>query len=248
MVYNEIPSSIMCFYNAFYLDEKTGGTVYVPYEDFVPVDYFQESDREAGPSTFSSIKKIHIGLDMLYGLRRYVMFSEFASVSIANNVINSFTRFSTLSATEWNRDSYLFSTVIKCQENELRKGNFVITEAGEEDQPGAITPIDLTQLNSAIGLSNTLDKSRYTKDSWNKLNKALITANNILEYSFLYSQVDIDNATIAVMYAIRTLEFREPTNNISLFIILGSVAIVLVAGGIVATAVVIKKKKGAKAR
>lgn len=248
MIYNEIPSSIMCFYNAFYLDEKTGGTVYVPYEDFVPVDYFQESNRETGPSTFSNIKKIHIGLDMLYGLRRYVMFSEFASVNIANDTINAFTRFSTLSTTEWNRDSYLLSAVIKCQENELRKGNFVITEAGEEDQPGAITPIDLIQLNSAIGLSNNLDRSRYTKDSWNKLDKALITANNIIEYSFLYSQVDIDNATVAVLYAIRTLEFKEPTNNISLLIILGSVAIALVAGGIITTTIVIKKKKGAKVR
>ncbi|HNX16631.1 MAG TPA: hypothetical protein PKO28_04700 [Bacilli bacterium] len=248
MIYNELPSSIMCFYNAFYLDEKTGGTVYVPYEDFIPVTYFQESDRESGPSTFSSIKKIHIGLDMLYGLRRYVMFSEFASVSIADNTINAFTRFSDLSASEWNRDSYLFSTVVKCQENDLRKGNFVIAEAEEEDQPGAITPIDLTQLNSAIGLSKTLDKSKYTKDSWNKLSKALITANNILEYSFLYSQVDIDNATIAVMYAIRTLEFKEPTNNLSLYIILGSIALALIVGGIITTAVVVKKKKGAKAQ
>lgn len=209
MIEDAIPVSILHFYGALYLDDKQSGTSYIPYEKFATTDYFLGASKAMSSSRIANIVKIHIGMDMLWGLGRNLVVNEFGTCDVDTMTVKSISQFSKLSETEWNRTNFSQSTKIAVNGAQIHKDNYVITAITEEQVPGAKAPVDPAELERAIQLAKSLNEKDYTAVTWAVLKTKLENAENLVQYSELYEQKDFDDATKALMKAIRGLQLDE---------------------------------------
>ncbi len=209
MINDSILMGILHFYGALFLEEKQSGTVYIPYDKFVGIDYMFGQTQTISSERIANISKIHIGMDMKYGLGRNLVINEFATCNNASNSITSLIRLADLSETEWNRDNYSQSTKISCNNSSKHQGNFVLSALPENRVPGTKDPISIDELNNVIALARTLNEKDYTSVSWATLKTKLENAENIAQYSELYEQTDINEAVKGLLKAIRGLKSAE---------------------------------------
>lgn len=237
MMTDGIVLSILHFFGALYMDNKENGTAYIPYDKFEGVDHMFGEDIPLPTTPIDNIKKIHIGMDMNYGLGRNLVINEFGTCDVETASINSILQLSEMSETEWNRERFAQSENITINGSDKHRNNLVITAIDEEHIPGAKEIVNTAELENAIDLAHSLNKSDYTVKSWNYFLEKLDDAENILQYSMLYEQSDCDKATTDLLIAIRKLEPNTTTNNNSraLIIVASSVGggLVLIFGGLI---------------
>ena len=234
MICDSVLMTITHFYAAIFMEEKDNGTVYIPYDSFEGQSRMFEQDHPVQATRITNIKKIHIGLDMQYGLGRNLVVNEFGTCDAETETVKSLVQLSKLNETEWNRDNFNSSTRVSVNNSEAHKNNFIFRAISESEIPGAKEPIDITSLNRAIELAKSLNKEDYTSETWEVLEVKLENAENFATYSDLYEQDDINDATSDLLMAIRKLEFKVKKQGIKpLYIAL------IVAAGVTGVAILV---------
>ena len=251
MICDSVLTTITHFYAAIFMAEKDNGTVYIPYDSFEGQPHMLEQDRPVQMTRITNIKKIHIGLDMQYGLGRNLVVNEFGTCDAETESVKSLVQLSKLSDAEWNRENFNSSTRVSVQNSDTLKNNFVFRAIDEYEVPGAKPLINVTDLNRAIQLAKSLNKEDYTKDSWEYFELKLENAENISLYSEFYEQQDIDDATSELLLAIRKLvqDFGSKKQGLKpVYIILIAVGggVLLLGGATAITLIAIEKKRGHK--
>lgn len=243
--------SILHFYGALYLDDQDFGTVYIPYKSFVGLNYMFEESQPLSPHPIQKIKTIHVGMDMNYGLGRNLVINEFATCDVETESITSMLQMSKMSETEWNRNKVLLSTNITIHGLDAYANNYVVSVVDKYHVPGAKEEVDISELQHAVNLAKTFEKEDYTEQSWSNLMTKLENAENLLQYSSLYEQSDIENATSELLVAIRQLKpiaEVEANNDVNplIIIIISISSVILLSGAVIGIVFVIKKKRGKK--
>ena len=249
MISDSVLMTITHFYAAIFMEEKDNGTVYIPYDCFEGQQHMFEEDHLVQTTRITNIKRIHVGLDMWYGLGRNLVVNEFGTCDLETESVKSLVQLSKLSNAEWNRDNFNSSTRLSVNNSDAHKNNFTFRAINENEIPGAKELIDIDSLNRTIKLAKSLNKNDYTQDSWENLAIKLENAENIATYSELYEQKDIDDATNDLLMAIRKLELNTTNKKQGLkpvYIVLIAVGggVLLLGGAAAITIVSIKKKRG----
>lgn len=197
--------SILHFYGALYMKHKDNGTAYIPYDKFVGLNYMFGEEVAVSSSRISSIKKIHIGMDMKYGLGRELVINQFGTCDAETESVTSILQMCDMSDTEWDRLHFFQSHNLAINGLDEHKSNYVISAVDENHIPGAKEIVDTAELEKAIALAKTLKQEDYTKESWANMLIKLENAENILQFSVLYEQSDCEQATSDLLIAIRKL-------------------------------------------
>ena len=156
MISDSIVASILHFYGCFYLNDKETGTAFFPYSALGGVNYMFGENRAINSDPISNIAKIHVGMDMLYGLGRNLVINEFGTCKASTDSVKSLVQLSKLSDTEWDRNNLANSTKLSINGSNTHKGNFAINAITENEVPGAKVAVDTTSIKNTVALAKTL--------------------------------------------------------------------------------------------
>ncbi len=239
-----IASTQAGFYNAVYLPEDTAGTIYIPFTNLIQVNRFLGENLTTTPEIeIGQICKLHIGLDMEYGLGRSLAIGSMVYVNPVTGELNSIIKTSDLGSQELNIDDVTSGTIVMINETGNQLENFILSKLDVSETPGFIPENDLSELNTVIDIVESLDRRQYTDESWQNVQDELLNAINIRDYQELYNQNDIETAANNLYLTYVRLDKIEQTSNLTLWIVLGSSFSGLVILGVLGF-LIIRKKRG----
>lgn len=179
-------------FGCLYMLKGEIGTAYIPYDDFVSVTYggdFLGRDIAAG-TEMGDIVRIHIGMDMVYGLGRRMAIGAFADVDLHTETVTSVVDLAKLDGTQVDTAQPALGTVLHCESSRTHTGNWVWSRLSAKQLPDYI---DKDYLQRLVDTCSDMPDASYAESDWKQFQNHLTVAKAVLGNAFA-TQEQIDSA------------------------------------------------------
>jgi hypothetical protein len=237
-----VAKTLQCRYEAFYVEAKQSGTVFVPYSSLIDCKYFKGNPVN-NTDVLGKITAIYLGIAYSLSPGKRIIFGSFSDVSIKEEKVTTIFDTAKLSEEELNYDDLLASTFAYPDGTSEYHINNLKIEKAYPSLLSTFKNIDL--LKGLIERCKSIDKDLYTESSYENLKNILITVELSLENEYL-SQSELDTMYEKLSLAFYNLELKEEKNSIvDLIFFIASIvsAIIGISFLAIVVAVLFKRKK-----
>lgn len=234
-----VVETVLGKYEAFYVNAKQSGTIYVPYSSLIDCRYFQ-GQPVANSGTLGKITAVYLGIAFSLSPGKRIIFGSFADVNVANDAVVSIFDTSKLSGDELNYDdirSSTFAYPIGTSEHHIN--NLKIERA----YPSLLSTFKNTELLvGLIARCKAVDATLYTKASYENLKNVLLTVELSLDNEYL-SPAEVDTLYEKLSKAYFNLRLKDNgiDVNINLIFLISSGCVAL--GGMTFLSLVLFRRK-----
>lgn len=234
-----VVNTIQGKYEAFFVNAKQTGTVYIPYSSLIDCKYFQ-GNQVTNSGTLGKITAVYLGIALSLSPGRRIIFGSFADISITNDFVASVFDTSKLSHEELNYDNLLSSTfAYPVGTSEYHINNLKIERA----YPSLLSTFKNTELLvGLIARCKAVDPSLYTPASYDNLKNTLLVVELSLDNEYL-SQAEVDTLYVKLSKAFFNLELVDNRNKVDLNLIFLISSGCFALGGITFISLVLLRRK-----
>lgn len=215
-------------YEAFYVNAKQTGTIYVPYSSLIDCRYFQ-GEAVTNSGTLGQIRAIYLGIAFSLSPGRRIIFGAFSDVSVGDEKVVTIFDTAKLSHEELNYDNLSASTfAYPIGTSQHHIDNLKIEKAN----PSLLSSYKhLELLLGLIARCREIDPTKYTKESYENLRNVLLTVELSMDNEYLsQAEFNVLYEKLSKAYFNLVLAYQGSQINGNLILLIASSCLAL--GGI----------------
>lgn len=230
-------------YEAFYVDAKQCGTVYVPYSSMIDCKYFQ-GNPVVNSGEMGKIIAVYLGIAFSLSPGRRIIFGSFADVSISEEKVVTIFDTAKLSNEELNYSNLIASTFaypIGTSEHHI---NNLKIERAYSSILSTYKNVEL--LKGLVKRCQNVKKELYTEESYNNLKNVLTSVELSLDNEYL-SQTEFDTMYEKLSLALFNLILKEEKkSNINTILLIVGISVAAAGLTFLVVALILRRKKHEK--